>query len=326
MSNSKLYGKFLPIKSPNILKHLSDLYVKYKDKADLSKYVISNEDKPKDSISYSYAKKLKSYFDNKPDRNSEEFILKGGDQLKNYINKLLSSERHMIYRHKNVKSNVGMENQFIKTHEKSFLKPTTLDTFKPKSGAEDISLTEKYEIKTQKRPNGYTGQLFKDNKYYYGLKGCLSTEEAVINNFKEIINKDKTMKEACVVVIIGEDKKLLLGQRSINDDWQPGKFAIFGGGKEIGETNEECVIREVKEETNLDLTNPFFSFSKQEGSTLVHFYVGFINNIEEINVTDEHDTFKWVDTEELTEIPLVPNLIKDITKCLSIFYENNYLK
>lgn len=49
------------------------------------------------------------------------------------------------------------------------------------------------------------------------------------------------------ILVFNENKELLLNLRSDTNDW-----GIPGGGKELNETLEECAIRELKEETNLD--------------------------------------------------------------------------
>ena len=49
------------------------------------------------------------------------------------------------------------------------------------------------------------------------------------------------------ILIFNEDKELLLNLRIDTNDQ-----GIPGGGKELNETLEECAIRELKEETNLD--------------------------------------------------------------------------
>lgn len=52
------------------------------------------------------------------------------------------------------------------------------------------------------------------------------------------------------ILVFNENKELLLNLRSDTNDW-----GIPGGGKELNETLEECAIRELKEETNLDTNN-----------------------------------------------------------------------
>jgi 8-oxo-dGTP diphosphatase len=64
------------------------------------------------------------------------------------------------------------------------------------------------------------------------------------------------------VVICDKAGRILLGRRNkddirkpsrLRDDWD---WSLPGGALEFGETFEECAIREVKEETNLDIKNP----------------------------------------------------------------------
>ena len=54
-------------------------------------------------------------------------------------------------------------------------------------------------------------------------------------------------------VIIQRGERILLGQRK---GWQEGFYSIPGGLLETGETFEEGAIREVKEETGLELIQP----------------------------------------------------------------------
>jgi len=63
----------------------------------------------------------------------------------------------------------------------------------------------------------------------------------------------KNYPKTGVGVIIAKDGKVLVGKRLGN--YAP-YYSIPGGKFEIGETFEECAIREIKEETNLDIINP----------------------------------------------------------------------
>lgn len=54
-------------------------------------------------------------------------------------------------------------------------------------------------------------------------------------------------------IIIDGDEILLMFRRRIKDGLIKEYYAIPGGGKEENETIEECVVREIKEEFNLDI-------------------------------------------------------------------------
>jgi 8-oxo-dGTP diphosphatase len=55
------------------------------------------------------------------------------------------------------------------------------------------------------------------------------------------------------VIIVNDDGKILIGKRKGS---HAPYYSIPGGNLELGETFEEGAIREIKEETNLDIKNP----------------------------------------------------------------------
>ena len=78
-------------------------------------------------------------------------------------------------------------------------------------------------------------------------------------------------KVGICVVIINSDGKVLVGKRTGS---HAQKYAIPGGHLELGETFEQCAIREVKEETNLDINNPIV--------------IGITNNLETYKEEGKH--------------------------------------
>ena len=71
-----------------------------------------------------------------------------------------------------------------------------------------------------------------------------------IMNMREKVGHDPIISVGSTVLVFNKNNELLLNLRSDSNDW-----GIPGGGKEINETLEECAIRELKEETNLDIDN-----------------------------------------------------------------------
>ena len=64
------------------------------------------------------------------------------------------------------------------------------------------------------------------------------------------------MKNRLVVVAIIKDKgKILLGQKSPGKEPYPNTWHIPGGGININEKCEEALVREIKEETCLEIKN-----------------------------------------------------------------------
>ncbi|SEL44890.1 ADP-ribose pyrophosphatase YjhB, NUDIX family [Ruminococcus sp. YRD2003] len=68
-----------------------------------------------------------------------------------------------------------------------------------------------------------------------------------ISEIRKKVGHDPIIYAGATVLVFNEKGELLLNLRSDTGDW-----GIPGGGKELGETLEECAVRELKEETDLD--------------------------------------------------------------------------
>ncbi|MBP9817884.1 NUDIX domain-containing protein [Candidatus Shapirobacteria bacterium] len=67
------------------------------------------------------------------------------------------------------------------------------------------------------------------------------------------MSEDNKPKVGICVVLINKEGKVLVGKRKGS---HAQKYSIPGGHLELGETFEQCAIREIKEETDLDIVNP----------------------------------------------------------------------
>jgi len=102
-----------------------------------------------------------------------------------------------------------------------------------------------------------------------------------------------------------------------------GKFAVPGGHVEIGETLEQAVRREVKEETNLDVEEvQFVKFQEfilgKEFHKPMHFlFFDFRCTTKGGNVVlnDEGTNFLWITVEEALHLPLASSTRSLITQC-----------
>ena len=72
--------------------------------------------------------------------------------------------------------------------------------------------------------------------------------ENYIKTIRDLVGDTFIMLNATSVVIVNELNQVLLQKRSDNHLW-----GLPGGLMELDESIEECAIREVKEETNLDI-------------------------------------------------------------------------
>ena len=64
-----------------------------------------------------------------------------------------------------------------------------------------------------------------------------------------IKHKFVLLQDGAAVIIVNDKGQILLQSRADNDRW-----GLPGGCQELGERFEDTVIREVKEETNLDVS------------------------------------------------------------------------
>ena len=114
------------------------------------------------------------------------------------------------------------------------------------------------------------------------------------------------MVETVLAYIKKDHQYLLLYRNKKKNDINEGKWIGVGGHIEKGETPEEALIREIKEETNLDT----ISFSKRgiiyfinnDFSEIMHLYI--VDKYQgEIKECDEGE-LKFVDIDLLDTLPM----------------------
>lgn len=77
------------------------------------------------------------------------------------------------------------------------------------------------------------------------------------------------------VILVSNKDRVLLQHRDDNTSWYPNHWGIFGGQIERGETPEQAVRREAKEEIGIELTNLEF-FKRYESNREEGVYEAFL--------------------------------------------------
>ena len=116
---------------------------------------------------------------------------------------------------------------------------------------------------------------------------------------------DKTERvELTVLCLLYRENKILLQNRR-KKDWQG--YALPGGHVEKGEAFTNAVIREMKEETGLDVIEPVLCGVKQfpieDGRYIVFLFKS--NQFKGELVSSDEGEMEWVDRDRLSEIQLV---------------------
>lgn len=107
-----------------------------------------------------------------------------------------------------------------------------------------------------------------------------------------------------VIILYNKEGKMLLEHRSKTRKKYPDYWAFFGGHTEEGETPEETVRREVKEELNYDLSNAVFLYVRPlENGNEMHVHVGLYDESQSITLDPrESQGYGWFTLEEVKKL------------------------
>lgn len=97
-------------------------------------------------------------------------------------------------------------------------------------------------------------------------------------------------------VIRNEENEILIVQRGENTD-HPFKWEFPGGKVDPGETEEECIIREIREELSIDIVifGRLPVIEHDYGHKQIRLIPFICDTLNELPLLNEHIAFKWVD-------------------------------
>jgi 8-oxo-dGTP diphosphatase len=115
-------------------------------------------------------------------------------------------------------------------------------------------------------------------------------------------------------VLVHEGRVLIL-KRKADDDTYPGLWDCLGGHFEAGESAEECMLREAREESGLEVTlvrsGRLIEYSDVYGRSIA---VPFLLKSRKDKVLlSEHSEYRWVRPEALRRYRKVPALTEGIS-------------
>ncbi|WP_407416285.1 NUDIX hydrolase [Methanobrevibacter sp.] len=118
-------------------------------------------------------------------------------------------------------------------------------------------------------------------------------------------------------VIKNEEDKILVLRRHPKSKTQPHKWELPGGKIEKGEFFDEALVREVKEETNLNVKVGDFCEAVQDDyphKRTVQLIMYSKEITGEVEISDEHDDWKWAGIDEIKSLDITSSLEKIIKK------------
>ena len=141
-----------------------------------------------------------------------------------------------------------------------------------------------------------------------------------IQEIRKYVGHSPIMVTAAMCIIYDKEKGILLEKRTDNGMW-----CVPGGALELGETLEEALRREVKEETSLDIFNPKL-FDVKAGVHMVYpnkdevYYTDVVYEINEykgeLKPDAESKELVWMPIDKLPD-NIMPTQIEYIEKFVS---------
>lgn len=153
--------------------------------------------------------------------------------------------------------------------------------------------------------------------------GRIGVKQEMIEQLREQAIADKILRIVVGAVIHNDKSEVLTVKRAANEKFLPGLCELPSGKVDLGEDYLPALIREIKEETGMDVRSVdhyigHFDYTSGSGKATrqLNFIVTPKNYIVKLN-PEEHSEYQWVnmkDKEKFAELGVTPNVIDIISQ------------
>ncbi|NME70655.1 8-oxo-dGTP diphosphatase MutT [Flammeovirga aprica] len=132
--------------------------------------------------------------------------------------------------------------------------------------------------------------------------------------------------QVVAAVIIDDQQRLLITQRPLHKS-QGGLWEFPGGKVENSESNEEALVREIKEELSVTITvGEFIDSCQHDYGNIVIELIAYFSKVKEGSIQlNEHIDMQWISVEELeqyewapADVPIVDKIKENLETKLEI--------
>jgi mutator protein MutT len=133
-----------------------------------------------------------------------------------------------------------------------------------------------------------------------------------------------------VTFLIEKNGRFLLVKRGENEDYFGGKWTFPGGKVEKGEDVIKALLREVKEETGLEIQRKAaflrsYCFMRKDGSSTIGLVFCLKYKKGKVNLDKSLKEFAWVSPKELHRYDIIPGIEIHLKNALEALKRNLFM-
>lgn len=171
---------------------------------------------------------------------------------------------------------------------------------------EDPETDKSYKTYGVKVPKGTLFAVVQvtDRDYFEKLKESDVSGFSIEGFWGFDLKASEDVREYGDVILLNDANEMLVLKRTDEDEIEPGKYSLPGGKIEEGEDSKTGALRELKEETGIELDEcKEVEAIQNEDETISYYYTG--RTSKDPVLSKEHTAFKWIKPEEFGEIDFI---------------------